>query len=60
MDKTKSFYAIYKYDFHKAVQRTIQAEADGIDGAKYVKVAQKCFASLFDLPFLGSIYLETE
>ena len=36
MDKTKFLYAIYKYDFHKAVQRTIQAEADGIDGTKYV------------------------
>lgn len=48
MDKTKSLYAIYKYDFHKAQQRTIQAEADGIDGDKYIKVAQKCFASLFD------------
>ncbi len=48
MDKTKSLYAIYKFDFHKAVQRTIQAEADDIDGAKYVKVAQTCFASLFD------------
>ena len=44
----KSLYQIFKYDFHKAVQRTIQAEADGIDGAKYVKVAQACFASLFD------------
>lgn len=48
MDKTKSLYAIYKFDFHKAVERTIQAEADGIDGAKYVKRAQTCFASLFD------------
>ena len=48
MDKTKSLYAIYKYDFHKAVQRTIQAGADGIDGTQYVKVAQTCFASLFD------------
>ena len=48
MDKTKSLYAIYKYDFHKAVLRTIQAEADGVDGAKYIKVAQTCFASLFD------------
>jgi hypothetical protein len=48
MDKAKSIYAIYKYDFHKAVERTIQAEGDGIDGAKYVKQAQTCFASLFD------------
>jgi len=48
MDKTKSLYAIYKYDFHKAFERTIQAEADGVDGAKYLKQAQTCFASLFD------------
>ena len=48
MDKSKSLYAIYKYDFHKAIERTIQAAADGIDGAKYVKQAQTCFASLFD------------
>ncbi len=48
MAKTKSLYAIYKYDFHKASERTIQAEADGIDGDKYVKRAQTCFASLFD------------
>ena len=48
MDKIKSLYAIYKFDFHRATERTIQAEADGIDGAKYVKVAQTCFASLFD------------
>lgn len=48
MEKKKSFYTIYKYDFHKSTQRTIQAEADGVDGSKYVKIAQKCFASLFD------------
>lgn len=48
MDKSRSLYAIYKFDFHKAIERTIQAEADGIDGAKYVKQAQTCFASLFD------------
>jgi hypothetical protein len=48
MDKAKSLYQIYKYDFHKATQRTIIAEAEGIDGAKYVKQAQTCFASLFD------------
>ena len=47
-DKPKSLYAIYKFDFHKAIQRTIQAEADGIDGSKYLKNAQECFASLFD------------
>lgn len=48
MDKTRSLYAIYKYDFHKAIQRTIPAVADGVDGGKYVKIAQNCFASLFD------------
>ena len=48
MDKKKSLYAIYKYDFHKAIERTILAEADGIDGTKYVKIAQTCFAGLFD------------
>jgi len=48
MDKKKSLYQIFKYDFHKATERTIQAEADGVDGAKYVHQAQTCFASLFD------------
>lgn len=27
-----NLYQIYKYDFHKAMQHTIQAEADGTDG----------------------------
>jgi len=44
----KYLFAIYKYDFHKAIERTIQAEADNIDGAKNLKKAQACFASLFD------------
>ena len=48
MDKIRSLYAIYKYDFHKALQRTISAAAEGIDGAKHLKFAQNCFASLFD------------
>lgn len=48
MSKNKSLYAIYKYDFHKATHHTIQAEADAVDGSKYVKIAQECFASLFD------------
>lgn len=48
MDKTKALYAIYKYDFHVAAQRLVQAVADGVDGSKYVKIAQTCFASLFD------------
>ena len=48
MDNKKSLYAIYKFDFHKAIERTVIAEADGVDGAKYIKQAQTCFASLFD------------
>ena len=48
MDKIKPIYQIYKYDFHKAIQRTILAASEGIDGDKYIKQAQKCFASLFD------------
>ena len=49
MSSNKSLYAIYKYDFHRAIQRTIEAEADGKDGSKYLKNAQKCYASLFDM-----------
>ncbi len=48
MEKTKSMFAIYKFDFHKAEQRTIVAEAGGVDGERNVGVAQTCFASLFD------------
>lgn len=48
MNKKKSFYAIYKYDFHKAIERSVIAESEGIDGAKYIKRAQTCYASLFD------------
>lgn len=48
MDKKRSLYAIYKFDFHKATERSIIAEAGGVDGNKNVKIAQKCFASLFD------------
>lgn len=44
----KSFYAIYKYDFHRAIERTIEAEAKKIDGSKNLKLSQACFASLFD------------
>ncbi len=44
----KSQYAIYKFDFHKATTRSIIAESNGVDGTKYVKIAQKCFDSLFD------------
>ncbi len=49
MNKTRLLYAIYKYDFHKAAQRTLTAEAEGADGNKNLKIAQKCFESLFDL-----------
>ena len=55
MDKTKSQYAIYKYDFHKATQRMVMAESDNIDGNKYVKVAQTCFASLFDMNSIDNL-----
>lgn len=48
MEKAKSLYAIYKFDFHKSQTPTVLAAAEGIDGAKYVKHAQTCFASLFD------------
>ena len=45
----KSLFAIYKYDFHKAKEPTIQAASDGVDGEKNLSIAQACFASLFDL-----------
>lgn len=48
MESNKSLFAIYKYDFHRAIERSIQAESDGIDGNKNVKIAQQCFAKLFD------------
>lgn len=48
MAKNKTLYAIYKYDFHKAIERTIEAETANIDGAKNLKMAQAAFASLFD------------
>lgn len=49
MDKTKSLYAIYKYDFHQATQRSLLAEEEEADGARNLSIAQKCFESLFDL-----------
>ncbi|MCR4665582.1 MAG: hypothetical protein K5660_09500 [Paludibacteraceae bacterium] len=48
MDNNLSLFAIYKYDFHIAIERSIPAVADGIDGATYIKNAQQCFASLFE------------
>ena len=48
MSKDKSLYAIYKYDFHKAVQRTVEADVNGKDGKQYLRTAQRCYASLFD------------
>ena len=48
MDKTKALYAIYKYDFHKATESTIQAVENGANGEKNLKIAQSCFDSLFD------------
>lgn len=44
----KTLYTIYKYDFHKAIERTLEAEAANIDGTKNLKMAQSAFASLFD------------
>ncbi len=44
----KTEYAIYKFDFHKAKERSIIAESEGVDGSKHVKIAQECFDSLFD------------
>lgn len=55
MDKTKSLYAIYKYDFHQVTQRSLLAEEEGADGAKNLKFAQKCFESLFDLNTLDKL-----
>jgi len=55
MDRIKSLYAIYKYDFHKATQRTISAVEKGADGNKYLNVAQTCFASLFDLNSIDNL-----
>lgn len=46
--RRKTLYAIYKYSFHKSVQRTVTAEAAGVDGSKYLQAALTCFASLFD------------
>lgn len=48
MEKKKSLYAIYKYDFHRAINRSIIAESNNADGSKNLKIAQACFASLFD------------
>ena len=48
MNNNKSLYAIYKFDFHKSLEPTLYTKIDKIDGAKYVKHAQTCFASLFD------------
>lgn len=55
MDKTKSLYAIYRYGFRRASQRDIQAEADGQDGEKNLPIAQKCFASLFDMNTIDNL-----
>lgn len=43
-----TLYAIYKFDFHQATNRSVIAESNGVDGSKNVKFAQKCFDSLFD------------
>ena len=43
-----TLYAIYKFDFHQATNRSVIAESNGVDDSKNVKFAQKCFDSLFD------------
>ena len=48
MKKGNVLYAIYKYDFHKNPEPTIEAKENGIDGAENIVIAQTCFASLFD------------
>ncbi len=45
--KKENQYDIYKYDFHQA-ERTIVAEANDVDSAKNLKVAQTHFDSIFD------------
>ena len=60
MNKTKSLYTIYKYDFHQATEPSIIAKSEGIDGSKYVKNAQKCFASLFDENSIGNLAKRTK
>ena len=55
MEKDKTQYAIYRYDFHRAASRTLLAEADGVDGEKSLKHATECFASLFDLNSIDSL-----
>ena len=40
-----TLYAIYKFDFHQATNRSVIAESNGVDGSKNVKFAQKCFES---------------
>lgn len=45
---SKPLYAIYKFDFHQAPVRSLFALPQGVDGSKYVKIAQECFDSLFD------------
>lgn len=60
MEKDKTMYAIYKYDFHQAPQRSIQAEANGADGAKYLKKAQECFQALFDQNAIDNLFKESK
>lgn len=46
MDSKKSYYAIYKYDFHVAKVKTLEGQDK--DGEKFLQQAETCFASLFD------------
>lgn len=53
-------YAIYKYDFHQAPQRSILAATDGVDGATYLKKAQECFNALFDNNAIDNLSKESK
>lgn len=48
MSNEQRNYTIYTFEFHQAPSPSIIAKADKVDGAKYLKQAQKCFNSLFD------------
>lgn len=50
MDQNKTLFALYKYDFHKAAEQMLEAEDEPprYVADKNVKIAQRCFASLFD------------
>lgn len=53
--KKESFFTIYKFDFHKAATRDIEAEANGIDGNRLLDKAEVCFQSLFDMKTIDKL-----